>query len=125
MNKEIFLMIKNNFYSYFIEVLKKQYFDYKGRANVSQFWNYYLYSTITSFILGFIFGLLHIEIAAVVCALVFLIPGICIGIRRLHDLGIAGWWYLIVFIPILGSLTLLLTFSLPGEKKANAYGEAK
>lgn len=125
MNKEILSTIKNNFNLYFIDVLKKQYFDYKGRAGLVQFWNYYLYSTVVSFLLGFIFGLLHLNAVAMIVALVFIIPGICIGIRRLHDLGIPGFWYLIAFIPVLGPIFLLITFSLPGEKKANAYGEAK
>ncbi len=123
--KQILETVKNNFNQYFIEVLKTQYFDYKGRSNLTQFWNYYLYSAIISFIIGFIMGLLHIEIIALVVGIALLIPGICIGIRRLHDLGLSGVWYFIAFVPVIGSLSLLLLFSLPGEKSANAYGEAK
>lgn len=123
--KEILETVKNNFNQYFIQVLKTQYFDYKGRSSLVQFWNYYLYSAIVGFILGLILGLLHIQILALVAGIALFIPGICIGIRRLHDLGLSGVWYLIVFVPIIGSLSLLLMFSLPGEKSANAYGEAK
>ena len=123
--KEILETVKNNFNQYFIQVLKTQYFDYKGRSNLAQFWNYYLYSAVVGFIIGLILGLLHIQILALIAGIALFIPGICIGIRRLHDLGLSGLWYLIVFIPFIGSLSLLLMFSLPGEKSANAYGEAK
>ena len=123
--KEILETVKNNFNQYFIQVLKTQYFDYKGRSNLAQFWNYYLYSAVVGFIIGLVLGLLHIQILALIAGIALFIPGICIGIRRLHDLGLSGLWYLIVFIPFIGSLSLLLMFSLPGEKSANAYGEAK
>ena len=30
------------------------------------------------------------------------IPGISAAIRRLHDLGRSGWWYLLIAVPVVG-----------------------
>lgn len=31
--------------------------------------------------------------------LAFIIPSIAVSVRRLHDIGKSGWWYLISFFP--------------------------
>lgn len=45
------------------------------------------------------------------------------SIRRLHDLGMTGWWLFLTWIPIIGSLilTVLLGF-VRGDKEPNKYG---
>ena len=53
--------------------------------------------------------------------IVTFIPGICVSIRRLHDVGKSGFWFLIAFTGI-GSILLIYWFLISGEKKANAYG---
>lgn len=43
-------------------------------------------------------------------------------IRRFHDIGRSGWWFLLVFItPLILILTIIL-FCVPGNSKANKYG---
>jgi uncharacterized membrane protein YhaH (DUF805 family) len=54
--------------------------------------------------------------------LAVLVPSLAVMIRRLHDIGKSGWWFFISFIPLIGSiwlLVLLVTDSQPGE---NQYG---
>jgi uncharacterized membrane protein YhaH (DUF805 family) len=43
--------------------------------------------------------------------------------RRLHDTGRSGWWLLIGFIPLIGSLVLLIFMLLQGVAETNDYGE--
>ena len=48
-------------------------------------------------------------------SLALLLPGICVAIRRMHDVGKSGWFILIPFY----NLYLLCTES---EKGVNKYG---
>ena len=42
-----------------------------------------------------------------------IVPAIAISVRRLHDGGFSGLWYLVNFVPYIGSLVLLVFFILP------------
>ena len=116
--------IKEYFNRYFVNVLKTQYNDYTGRANRPQFWYFFLFVFIITFVLAFIDTLLFgRSLLSLIFSLATLVPNVCLGIRRLHDLGKPGWWYWIFLVPFIGSIILLVLFCLPGENKANAYGE--
>lgn len=116
--------IKEYFNRYFVNVLKTQYTDYNGRADRPQFWYFFLFVFIITFVLAFIDTLLFgRSLLSLIFSLATLVPNVCLGIRRLHDLGKPGWWYWIFLIPFIGSIILLVLFCLPGENKANAYGE--
>ena len=67
---------------------------------------------------------------SIVLALLFMLsailPAIALSVRRLHDLGLSGWWMLLWFVPILGQilgwlLSLLIIF-IPGPRGENQYG---
>lgn len=116
--------IKAYFNKFFVEVIKKQYTDFKGRASRGQYWRFVLCYVIVSIPLAIIDALVFkAQVLGLILALGLLLPSIAIGIRRLHDLGRCGWWYLIALIPFLGPIALLIMFCLPGEAKANAYGD--
>lgn len=42
--------------------------------------------------------------------------------RRLHDLGVSGWWQLVSFIPPIGLFMLLYILLWPGQQQTNKYG---
>ena len=59
-----------------------------------------------------------------------IVPLIAVTVRRLHDLGLSGWW--LVALPIgaaipaidtLVSLAHVIVMALPGRKGANRFGE--
>lgn len=54
--------------------------------------------------------------------LAVLIPGLAVTIRRLHDTGRSGWWFLIILIPILGPIVLLVFMVLDSQPTDNNYG---
>ena len=116
--------IKEYFNRYFVNVLKTQYTDYNGRPNRPHFWYFFLFDFIITIVLAFIDTLLFgRSLLSLIFSLATLVPNVCLGIRRLHDLGKPGWWYWIFLVPFIGSIILLVLFCLPGENKANAYGE--
>ena len=42
--------------------------------------------------------------------------------KRLHDIGVSGWYQLILLVPFLNYLMMVVLF-LPGTSAANKYGE--
>jgi uncharacterized membrane protein YhaH (DUF805 family) len=42
--------------------------------------------------------------------------------KRLHDVGVTGWYQLILLVPFMKYL-MLVVFFLPGTEAANKYGE--
>ena len=51
-----------------------------------------------------------------------LIPNIAVGIRRLHDIGKSGWWYLLILIPIVGSVALIIFWCQKSIPETNQWG---
>ena len=50
-----------------------------------------------------------------------ILPTLSVTIRRLHDVGMSGWWVLIVFIP-LGGLVILGMMAADSQPHDNKYG---
>ena len=57
-----------------------------------------------------------------VFGLVSFIPALSITVRRLHDIGKSGWWYLIAFVPLIGGLVLFVFTLLDSDPDRNEYG---
>jgi uncharacterized membrane protein YhaH (DUF805 family) len=58
----------------------------------------------------------------VLYALAVLIPGLAVGVRRLHDIDKSGWWMLIAFIPLIGGIVLLVFAVMEGTSGSNRFG---
>lgn len=58
------------------------------------------------------------------CTLLVFLPGLAVSVRRLHDTGHSGWLYLLIIIPILGSLFLLYFFVSDSAPEENRYGKS-
>lgn len=43
------------------------------------------------------------------------LPAISLSVRRLHDVGLSGWFILLGLVPVLGSITLFILFLLPSN----------
>ena len=50
------------------------------------------------------------------------IPSWSVLVRRLHDINHSGWWWLLVFIPIIGWIILIVFLASPGTPGPNRYG---
>ena len=54
---------------------------------------------------------------------VFSLPGsVMLGIRRLHDLDKSGWWYLLLFVPLVNFFFALYMLFCKGTYGNNQYG---
>lgn len=98
-------MLKS-FIDNFVDVYFHHYADFDGCLGRKQYWLAWLATVIIGLITGFIDGLLFwglLPIFSTIAGLALLIPGIATGVRRLHDTGRSGLWYLLIFVPIIGS----------------------
>lgn len=114
---------KNYFEKYYLEPLKSQYADFKGSATRAQYWYFILFYTLIALVLNFVDGLLfNTPVLTALLTLALLVPTIAIGVRRLHDLKLSGWLYLIILVPLFGAIALVVLFCLPHlpNKKAKA-----
>ena len=73
-------------------------------------------------ILGTTAGELPYGVFYFLYALVVLIPGLAVAVRRLHDVGKSGWMILIALIPIIGAIWLLVLMVTDGNPGENQYG---
>ena len=108
----------------------KQYADFSGRARRKEYWIFSLINYIIIFFL-YILQIVMIEstlwlifpIIFFLYAVAVFLPGLAVNIRRLHDIGKSGWWYLIYLIPIIGAIWLTVLMCLDSEPGENQWGE--
>ena len=104
------------------------YFDFKGRSRRMEYWMFVLINSIISVfcilldsMLGTVWSIGYGPIYIGYGLAVF-VPGLAVAIRRLHDIGKSGWYYLLVIIPIIGPIWLIILFVTEGEQGDNKYG---
>ena len=99
--------------------------NFSGRACRSEFWHFALFSFVIGLFV-FIFGGLIEDwrylILACLYAVFVGIPGFSLAVRRLHDLNSTGWAIIIFWIPIIGSLIMLISMCWRGTDGDNKYG---
>jgi uncharacterized membrane protein YhaH (DUF805 family)/cold shock CspA family protein len=123
-------------WSYFVRTLTSNYANFRGRARRKEYWGYVLFMTILMVIaLGIGIALDSnagnldgTEIPAVTLAavglliLATLLPGIALTVRRQHDIGLSGWFYLLILVPYVGSLIVFVFTLIPSQKHDNKWG---
>ncbi len=119
----------NLFEEYFLDVIKKHYADFQGRASRSEYWYFVLFSFLISLaisivtgIIGSILGTSVFSFLSVIYSLAVLVPSVCLAIRRLHDSGKSGWFLLLGLIPFIGAIILIVLMVLDSEADRNQYG---
>ena len=101
-----------------------KYVQFSGRSRRAEFWSFALITTLFGVVAGLWDGLLFgKEYLQEVIDLLFLVPGLAVGARRLHDTGRSGWWQLIAFTGI-GIIVLLFWFAEDGHLDDNEWGES-
>ena len=62
-------------------------------------------------------------VASSIFYLFVLFPSISVSVRRLHDISRTGWWLFISFLPIIGTIILLIFHINDSHKGENIYGK--
>ncbi|MCM1042078.1 MAG: DUF805 domain-containing protein [Bacteroides sp.] len=99
---------------------------FRGRARRSETWSFNLFIVLIDLIVSM---LLKIPVDAVIgwlvviCRIILIIPHSAVNVRRLHDTGRSGWWFLLSFLPIV-NIILLCWLIQDSEKRENRYGKS-
>lgn len=122
----------------------RQYAGFEGRARRSEFWYFYLFAVLVTtvpYVLGLILlaaggggltgetpeagagvfaGIALLAVSGLV-GLALLVPQIAVAVRRLHDTGRSGYWYLLSLIPF-GGLVLIVFWAMDSDPGTNVHG---
>lgn len=112
----------------------RKFTDINGRASRSEYWWFYLFCVMVNiaiFMVSILIGYLVADIIGMILfgniGVYILIPIVsllllfAVTIRRLHDTGHSGLWYLIIFVPLIGPFWLLILL-MTGNNDENQYG---
>lgn len=113
-------------------VFKELFFTSKGRLNRKS----YIYRSIfLSLVLFVVQGVLTfaantigaLELLFAVVAFGFslfdFVSNIMMGVRRLHDLDLSGWWMLLLCVPLINLFFAIYIYFFKGTEGPNQYGE--
>ena len=123
----------------FVECYTKHYADFSGRARRREYWGTVLFNILSYLLLVLISSLLFGVLGAVQGSLnqtlmvlqsmvLFLLlvcsvlPSLAVAVRRLHDTGRSGWYYLLIVIPFIGPLLFLFWMCSDSQSEENEYG---
>lgn len=103
---------------------------FEGRASRSEFWFFYLFLIILSFVLNLLASLLKLNgnggfgVFSFIIWIILVLVMLAVGCRRLHDTGRSGWLQLLHILPCLGPIILIVFWAQPSKQGDNAYGSA-
>lgn len=124
-------------WSYFRSGLTTNYATFRKRARRKEYWGYYLFWTMAVVVVALVGLALDLVMGNLdagteepvaslalpgLFALATLLPGLAVTIRRIHDLGLSGWFYLLILLPYVGGLIILVFTLLPSQKHENKWG---
>ena len=104
----------------------RKYADFSGRARRSEYWWFFLFNVLVGAVASVLDAIIGTRYGStglieILVQLALLVPGIAVGVRRLHDTGRSGWWLLIALVPIVGVIVLIV-FMVQDSQGENQYG---
>lgn len=120
----------------------KKTFCYTGRASRKEYWMTVLWYVISVFVLGGVSILLRLPIGPsesvqeiilawlsyliIIVLVLYVIWSflvfLSLGVRRIHDIGLSGWWILIGLVPFFGAIVIFIFTLIRGNAGDNEYG---
>ena len=122
---------------YFLGAVTANYVNFRDRARRKEYWGYLLFWWIVAVLVGLggmaldaalgnLDGSQDIPIVTGIVmglyVLATILPTIAISVRRQHDIGLSGWFYLLIFVPYVGSLIIFVFSLIPSQKHDNKWG---
>ena len=112
-----------------IKCVTNKYFDFSTRAPRKEFWLFVLFYSLAYLILmgidismGTYNSIIGFGILSGIFWMATVVPYLAVGVRRLHDTNRAGWWLLLIFVPIVGAIWLLVLFCFKSDEDENRFG---
>lgn len=108
---------KGLFDYYYVDVFFRHYADFNGKLPLKRFWMAYLFNVLCMLSIAFLdFAIFGFPVVFTsIYGLALLVPSIAFCVRRLHDAGKSGWYYLLGLVPFFGPIILLVMLCQKGE----------
>jgi len=109
----------------------RRFAQFDGRSRRAEYWLFLLFTILADIVALLLGGLFDNPpspdaqpemIAYAILSLALLLPSLGVAVRRLHDTNRSGWWYLLIFLPIIGGIIILIFMLTPGVRGPNRYG---
>jgi len=101
------------------------YVTFTGRASRSEYWYWALFALLVEIVASIIdhtmFPFASTGPIEGITSLLLFLPGLAVGIRRLHDIDRTGWWWLIA-LTVIGIILLIVWACTRGTAGPNRYG---
>jgi uncharacterized membrane protein YhaH (DUF805 family) len=99
------------------------YTNFQGRASRAAFWYWVLFGLLVGIAANILdSAIFDGPLLSYLVSLALFLPGLSVAIRRLHDTGRSGWWYLIILVPLIGIIVLIVFWVEQGHSGPNEYG---
>ena len=137
-------MQQKSLFTYWLECFTKHYADFSGRARRSEYWGTVLFNVIAQVVLSVVLvavlviwfsstemnadvsvvrlSLIMIKAVRSLYNLIWLLPGLAVAVRRLHDIGKSGWNLLWILLPIVGAIMLIYWYCQDSQLGENKWG---
>lgn len=77
-----------------VESVLRQYATFRGRAPRAEYWWFYLFSVLIGIAASIVDDATGTKLLNPLVSLALLLPSLAVGVRRLHDSNLSGWWIL-------------------------------
>lgn len=77
-----------------VESALRQYATFRGRASRPEYWWFYLFTFLVGVVGSVIDSAAGTNLISPLLNLALLLPSLAVGVRRLHDSNLSGWWIL-------------------------------
>jgi uncharacterized membrane protein YhaH (DUF805 family) len=116
----------------------RRYADFSGRSRRKEYWMFVLLNVLLALIALAALAVSYyadmsesamttlltpLFVVYFLLSLAFIIPGLAVTVRRLHDTDRSGWTILFGLIPIVGPFLLLVYYISEGTSGPNRFGE--
>jgi uncharacterized membrane protein YhaH (DUF805 family) len=98
-----------------------KYAQFSGRSSRSAYWWFVLFSILAYIATAIVDAAINTRILSWLAVLALFLPSLAVLVRRLHDTDRSGWWVFIWFVPIIGSIVLIV-FACTDTGPPNKWG---
>ena len=116
---------------WYLKVIRN-YAGFSGRARRKEYWIFALFNMIIIFGLNFLAGIvmgasedggmMATSFLGGLYGLAVFLPSLAVIVRRLHDTGKSGWYYLWIFVPLIGLILVFIALVKDSDPGENKYG---
>ena len=102
-------------FNWYLDPITNHDVDCEGVVGRKPFWMFALFNFLIALGLSIVLNIIHLSPLSGLYSLAVLLPSLGLGVRRMHDIGMSGWWLLVGLVPVLGWIYLIYLYCQPSK----------